>query len=84
MPRADEAGGLYHALKRGNLRAVIFRKDADYDAFERIFGQQRVLTPLICSPVVCLGRTLSTIGSQMSDSTMPSTGGKLLFTLHAT
>lgn len=27
-PRADEAGGLYHALNRGNLRAAIFHKDA--------------------------------------------------------
>ncbi len=44
--RADEAGGLYHALNRGNLRAAICRKDADYDAFERILRQQRVLTPL--------------------------------------
>ncbi len=29
-PRADEAGGLYHALNRGNLRADIFRKDAHF------------------------------------------------------
>jgi putative transposase len=35
-PRADEAGGLYHALNRGNLRATIFHKQADFDAFERI------------------------------------------------
>tara|TARA_R110002073_G_scaffold21524_7_gene75835 strand:+ start:9115 stop:9828 length:714 start_codon:yes stop_codon:yes gene_type:complete len=35
-PRADEAGGLYHALNRGNLRATIFHKDADFEAFERI------------------------------------------------
>ena len=35
-PRADEAGGLYHALNRGNLRATIFHKDEDYKAFERI------------------------------------------------
>ena len=35
-PRADEADGLYHALNRGNLRATIFHKDADYEAFERI------------------------------------------------
>lgn len=42
-PRADEAGGLYHALSRGNLRAEIFRKDADFAAFERILsvGLQR-------------------------------------------
>ena len=35
-PRADEAGGLYHALNRGNLGATIFHKDADFEAFERI------------------------------------------------
>ncbi len=35
-PRADEAGGLDHALNRGNLRATIFHKDADFEAFERI------------------------------------------------
>ncbi|KLU01154.1 hypothetical protein RISK_006723 [Rhodopirellula islandica] len=27
-PRADEAGGLHHALNRGHLRAEIFHKDA--------------------------------------------------------
>lgn len=37
--RADEAGGLYHALNRGNSRARIFRKDADYEAFERIVAE---------------------------------------------
>ena len=31
-PRADEADGLYHALHRGNGRARIFRKEADYVA----------------------------------------------------
>ncbi len=35
-PRADEAGGFYHALNRGNLRADIFKKDADFAAFEQI------------------------------------------------
>ena len=38
-PRADEAGGLYHALNRGNGRAAIFRKDDDYGAFERILSE---------------------------------------------
>jgi putative transposase len=37
--RVDEAGGLYHALNRGNGRAQIFRKQADYDAFERILAE---------------------------------------------
>jgi len=36
--RADKAGGVYHALNRGNARQRIFRKDADYEAFERILA----------------------------------------------
>jgi putative transposase len=35
-PRADAAGGLYHALNRGNLRADIFKKERDFAAFEKI------------------------------------------------
>jgi putative transposase len=35
-PRADAAGGLYHALNRGNLRADIFKKEGDFVAFEKI------------------------------------------------
>ena len=35
--RADEAGGIYHALNRGNAR--IFHKPEDYDAFERILAE---------------------------------------------
>ena len=35
-PRADEAGGLYHALNRGNLRATIFHKQEDNVAFGKI------------------------------------------------
>ena len=38
-PRAGEAGGLYHALNRGNLRADIFKKEADFAAFERILHE---------------------------------------------
>jgi putative transposase len=38
-PRSDEAGGLYHALNRGNSRAAIFRKDADFEAFENTLGE---------------------------------------------
>ncbi|QDV64247.1 transposase [Crateriforma conspicua] len=33
--RVDEAGGIYHALNRGNARQAIFRKEEDYQAFER-------------------------------------------------
>ena len=38
-PRADEAGGLYHVLNRGNLRATIFHNQADYLAFEQILHE---------------------------------------------
>jgi len=38
-PRADEAGGLYHALNRANMRATIFKKEEDYAAFERILAE---------------------------------------------
>ena len=38
-PRTDEAGGLYYALNRGNLRADIFRKEADFAAFKRILHE---------------------------------------------
>ena len=42
-PRADEAGGLYHALNRGNLQGDIFREEGDFLAFEKILhlGLQR-------------------------------------------
>jgi len=38
-PRADEAGGLYHVLNRGNARSDIIRKDADFGAFKRILSE---------------------------------------------
>ena len=38
-PRADEAGGLYHVLNRGNGREEIFHKNEDYAAFERILAE---------------------------------------------
>ena len=37
--RADEAGGIYHALNRGNARSTIFHKEEDYAAFERILAE---------------------------------------------
>jgi len=37
--RADEAGGIYHALNRGNARAPIFHKPEDFDAFEEILAE---------------------------------------------
>ncbi len=47
--RADKAGGLYHALNRGNARSQIFHKPEDYDAFERILaeGLERYLCQII-------------------------------------
>ena len=49
-PRADEAGGLYHALNRGNGREVIFPKPEDYAAFERILaeGLETYVVTLFC------------------------------------
>ena len=38
-PRADESGGLYHALNRANLRATIFHKPEDYVAFEQVLAE---------------------------------------------
>lgn len=37
--RADEAGGIYHALNRGNRRQTIFHNDEDYWAFENILSE---------------------------------------------
>jgi putative transposase len=37
--RADEAYCLYHALNRGNAKSDIFKKDANFHAFERILGE---------------------------------------------
>ena len=45
-PRADEAGGIYHALNRGNARQPIFFKDADYEAFERIIAEGLLKFPI--------------------------------------
>ena len=36
---ADEAGAIYHALNRANLRSTIFHQDEDYLAFEVILGE---------------------------------------------
>ena len=37
--RADVAGGIYHMLNRANRRDTIFRKDADYQAFESVLEE---------------------------------------------
>ena len=49
MPRRTRqaVGGLvYHVLNRGNLRAAIFHKDDDYEAFERILQELGQRTPV--------------------------------------
>lgn len=37
--RSVEAGLVYHVLNRGNGRLRLFRKDADFEAFERVLGE---------------------------------------------
>ena len=37
--RAAEGGYVYHVLNRANARMTIFRRDADYEAFERVLVQ---------------------------------------------
>ena len=43
-PRADEAGGLYYALNRGNLRAKIFHKHETMLPSKKYFMR---LTPFV-------------------------------------
>ena len=38
-PRADVAGGIYHALNRGDAKDDIFFKPQDFEAFERIVAE---------------------------------------------
>lgn len=37
--RAAEGGYVYHVLNRANARMTIFRRDADYEAFERVLAE---------------------------------------------
>ncbi len=37
--RAIEAGLVYHVLNRGNGRLRLFRKDADFAAFESVLAE---------------------------------------------
>ncbi len=49
MPRTkrpDEAGAIYHAMNRGNRRADLFHKPADYEAFLRLLGEGLEKYPL--------------------------------------
>ncbi len=36
--RVDEAGGVYHALNRGNAQQMIFHNGEDLEAFLRVLG----------------------------------------------
>src|SRR5260370_8593800 len=47
-------GYVYHVLNRANGRLPIFRKDADYAAFERIVGEAREHVPGIRLLAYCL------------------------------
>ena len=40
LRQEDEAGGLYHALNRGNSRAKILCKAVDHEAFGKILGDR--------------------------------------------
>jgi putative transposase len=49
MPRRGRSapgGRAYHVLNRGNGRQILFRKDADYAAFEKILEQAVELMPM--------------------------------------
>lgn len=44
--RSIQGGLVYHILNRANARATIFRKDADYAAFERVLEEAHAREPL--------------------------------------
>ncbi len=45
-PRADEAGGIYHAVNRGNAKNDIFFKKPDFEAFERLIAEGLEMFPV--------------------------------------
>lgn len=49
MPRAARViaeNGIYHVVNRGNGRAVVFRKPADFDAFVHLIGEAKARYPV--------------------------------------
>ena len=46
--RASVGGIIYHALNRGNRRADVFHKPADYDAFLEAIAEARARTDIQC------------------------------------
>jgi putative transposase len=47
-------GYVYHVLNRGNGRLPLFRKEADYAAFERILGEALEHVPGLLLLAYCL------------------------------
>ena len=48
-PRAAEGGYVYHVLNRANARMTIFKRDADFEAFEKVLTEavERTQTRLL-------------------------------------
>jgi putative transposase len=44
--RASAAGYCYHVLNRGNARAEVFHKPADFDAFVAITAEAQLRVPM--------------------------------------
>ena len=55
--RTALGGYVYHMLNRGNGRLRIFHKDGDYEAFERILGENQNPVPAPISATASPGRT---------------------------
>jgi putative transposase len=45
-PRVAPGGLVYHVLNRAVGRMVMFRRDADFEAFERIMQEAHELQPM--------------------------------------
>ena len=45
-PRVDVGNEVYHVLNRANSRAVIFNKDKDFEAFEKILEEAKKKYPM--------------------------------------
>lgn len=73
-PRADQVGRLFQALNRRNSRARILRKQADYEAFERILaeGLERYEVQLVCFQLGASSLALGVGSEPQSDATHPS------------
>ena len=52
--RVSVGGYAYHCLNRGNGRSTIFRKEGDYEAFERILAETQQQVPVMRLLAYCL------------------------------